>query len=60
MAGKKVVVELLLNSGATADAKDNKGETPLDYADRIPGNETKPVLVFWLLKHPPAKAVKKN
>lgn len=58
--GKKAVVELLLNSGAIADAKDNNGATPLDYADRVPSNEAKPVLVLWLLKHPAAKAAKKN
>lgn len=56
--GKKTVVELLLNSGAPADARDNNGATPLDYADRVPGNETKPLLVLWLLKHPPAKTAK--
>ena len=58
--GKKEVVELLLNSGAVADAKDNKNATPLDYANQIPSNEAKPVLVLWLLKHPQAKPAKKN
>jgi len=58
--GKKEVIELLLNSGAIADAKDNKNATPLDYANQVPSNEAKPVLVLWLLKHPPAKPAKKN
>jgi len=58
--GKTAVIELLLNSGAIADAKDNKNATPLDYANQVPSNEAKPVLVLWLLKHPAAKPAKKN
>lgn len=58
--GKKEVAELLLNSGAIADAKDDKNATPLNYAERVPSNETKPVLVLWLLKHPSVKSTRKN